>query len=501
MKPVLMRLTFLILVYLILAACSSALNLGAQPAQRSATAPIAAVQATSAGLPQPTQAPAPLPLQLDHHPLYWFAPLPPQPLGDYDGSDDFMELFQPDADWATASSYLQVFKFYGGWVAHESSATDRQQAVSEIRRRGLGLAVELGPLFPDETCGQYIEGFAGEEALDTVIRIRDAGGELNFIALDEPYYWAHFYNGEQACQWTAEKIAADVGRFVEQAREIFPDVLVGDIEPVTGPADAAAYQIWLETFRAVNGYDLAFLHLDMDWSNPSWPDESIEMEGYGRELGIPIGIIYIGNPQEESDAGWLAVAGERVKRYELEVGGQPDHVIFQSWNDKPDHALPESRPNTYTWFVKTYFEDKSSLGFTPEMLADKLALNKSVRVSRFIPGNEGQFAVDGDAGTVWNSGDDAPQWIEIDLGQPYRVGEIRLLVSQYPEGHTGHRILGKGPGTGDAFVELAVVAGFTRDGEWLTAEGLWVGIQFVRVETLSSPSWVSWREIEISPVD
>ena len=410
-----------------------------------------------------------------------------------------MELFTPEADWDQASASLQVFKLYGGWVKRESSGADRMQAVNEIRRRGLALAVELGPLFPDETCGAYIEGFAGEEAIDTLVRLRNAGGMVSFIALDEPYYWAHFFDGDQACLWSTEKIAQDVGDFIEDARTIFPDVIVGDIEPVTGPADAAAYKVWLETFRAINGYDLAFLHLDMEWSNPDWPAEALEMEEYGRELGVPVGMIFIGNAHDESDESWLAVAGERVKRYELDAGGRPDHVIFQSWTDKPDHALPESVPNTFTWFVKTYFEDKSLLGFNPEMLSANLALYRPVRVSRFIPANGGEYAVDFDSGTLWNAGEVAPQWIEIDLGQPVDIGEIRLLVAQYPNGETVHKVLGKGPGSAGEFIELVSFEGYTEDGLWLShqAGAGWIGIQFVRVETLASPSWVAWREIQI----
>ena len=288
-----------------------------------------------------------------------------------------------------------------------------------------------------------------------------------------------------------------------QAQQIFPDLIVGDIEPVTGPADAAAYKVWLETFRAVNGFDLAFLHLDMEWSNPNWPDEAMQMEAYGRELGIPIGMIYIGNAFEQDNATWLATAGQRVKRYELEAGGQPDHIIFQSWNDKPDHVLPESDPTAYTWFVKTYFEDRSLLGFSAEMLAHNLALNKAVRYSRVLAGNEGSLALDGDAGTLWNSGDNAPQWIEIDLGQPYDIGAVRLLISQYPAGNTLHRVLGKSPGASKAFYELTRFEGSTEDGQWLefSPEETWAGIQYIRVETVASPSWVAWREIEIIAAD
>jgi hypothetical protein len=223
------------------------------------------------------------------------------------------------------------------------------------------------------------------------------------------------------------------------------------------------------------------------------------MEAYGRDLGIPIGIIYIGNSFDPDNQTWTAIAGERVKRYELQAGGQPDHIIFQSWTDKPDHVLPESAPYTYTWFVKSYFEDKTALGFTPEMLAANLALGKTVRYSRAISGNEGPYAVDGDSGTLWSSGDDAPQWIELDLGQSLDIGTLRLLISQYPAGNTLHRVLGKGPGASELFYELTRFDGPTEDGQWLqlTPAEPWTGIQYIRVETVASPSWVAWREIEV----
>ena len=465
-------------------------------------APVAPTSTSSStpSLSQPSPTSEPPPLSLDHQPLYWFAPLNLEQVGR--GSIDYMDLFAAGAEWDEAASHIQVFKLYGGW-AETTPFSNLQKAIRGIRERGLALAFEHSPLFADDTCGRDIEGFAGPGFLKTVQRVKDAGGTLNFIALDEPYYWAHFYDGEQACQWSTERIAKDVGDSILKAQEIFPDLAVGDIEPVTGPADAAAYKAWLETFQEVNGFDLAFLHLDMDWSNPNWPGEAMQMEAYGRELGIPIGMIYIGNSFEQDNATWLASAGERVKSYELEAGGQPDHIIFQSWNDKPDHVLPESDPTAYTGFVKTYFEDRSLLGLSDEMLAHNLALNKAVRYSRALAGNEGEFAVDGNAGSLWNSGNEAPQWIEIDLGQAYDIGEVRLLISQYPAGNTLHRVLGKGSGADAVFHELTRFEGLTEDGQWLefSPEEPWAGIQTIRIETVASPSWVAWREIEVIPAE
>ena len=58
---------------------------------------------------------------------------------------------------------------------------------------------------------------------------------------------------------------------------------------------------------------------------------------------------------------------------------------------------------------------------------------------------------------------------------------------------------GKGPGTGDVFVDLRIFDGETEDSKWLefAPPQPWLGIQVIRVESVASPSWIAWREIEI----
>jgi hypothetical protein len=406
-----------------------------------------------------------------------------------------MQLFTPDAAWSRAAGYLQVFKLYGGWVARPPSEAQLRQAIDAIRQRGLALAVEVGPLNPTDKCGLYVEGFAGEEGVETVRRIKRLGGTLDLIAFDEPYYYGHFYEGEQACRWSAEKIAQDMALFIQRVRYEFPNLIIGDIEPLAGPADANAYNAWLSTFRRVNGYDLAFLHLDIDWSDTRWPDKVKAIEDYGRQIGVPIGTIFNGNFQDQTDESWLSIAGERIQRYNA-TGGQLDHIIFQSWHDRPDQALPETEPYTYTGFIRTYFENPSALGVRAES-SENVALRKPVRTSAEVFGNEGQWAVDGDPGTVWNSGDGPPQWIEIDLGSLLDIREIRLFINQYPAGHTVHQVLGKT--TNGEFTLLHRFEGETADSQLLvvTPPDPWRGFQIIRIETLTNPSWVSWREIEV----
>ena len=450
--------------------------------------------------PQATDIPVVKYPDLDHHPLYWFGPLPPLPKGagrPFTGSDDFMQLFEVNAPWQTTSGNIQVFKLYGEWVFNHQGDAQLKKVITDLNRRGLAIAIETGPLDPDG-CGQGIEGFATVEgSLQMVRAIKSAGGTLHFIALDEPYYYGHFYDGPNACRWSAEKIASEVDEFIKAVRNVFPNVIVGDTEPLAGPAGAKAYSDWLDTFYSVNGYHLAFLHMDIEWSRPKWNEEVKAIQEHGSLVGVPVGIIYNGNAADKTDEDFLQATGERVKKLELATGVLPDHVLFQSWNDKPDRALPETEPYTFTGFINQYFTDKSGLGYKREGKGANLALGRTVRFSGQTGNLIGALAVDGDFGTLWNSGGGPMQWIEIDLSTEYTVSEIRLTVSQYPEGRTVHQI--KGRSADGQFILLHTFDGITRDGDELVfkPDSPPIRIRFIRIETIVSPSWVAWREIEV----
>jgi len=410
-----------------------------------------------------------------------------------------MELFDPGTGWDAAASHIQVFKLYGEWVAYGATDAELATAVRAIRQRGMALAVEAGPLDANEGCGVGIESFAGTDEGNLIAdRIQRAGGSLDLIALDEPYYYGGIYDGTNACGWSAEKVAQEVGQYVDLMRSRFPAVIVGDTEPTPFPVQTETYTSWLETFREVNGYDLAFLHLDIDWARTDWPAMVGEIVTFGRGFGVPIGMIYIGNASDPSDEVATSVMGARALRLEEEFGVHPEHVLFQSWVDHPDRVLPESEPYTFTWLVRSYFEDRDLLGIRSEGEGANVAYNKAATASATNPGDEPANAVDGDTGTIWSAGSSPPQWIEIDLGGVFDVAEVHLVPSQYPSGPTVHRILGSGPDTGGR-VELGVIDTDTTDGKLLvlTADAPWLGLDTIRVETTSSPSWVAWREIEV----
>lgn len=126
------------------------------------------------------------------------------------------------------------------------------------------------------------------------------------------------------------------------------------------------------------------------------------------------------------------------------------------------------------------------------------ALGKPVTASQWLADSPPERAVDGEVNTLWGAGGFAPQWIEVDLEQQATIVQIRLAVAQTPAGETTHRVWGlTAPDAG--YQLLHDFIGETKEGMVLeyTPETPWQGIRFVRVETLNSPSWVAWREIEV----
>lgn len=133
----------------------------------------------------------------------------------------------------------------------------------------------------------------------------------------------------------------------------------------------------------------------------------------------------------------------------------------------------------------------------PNHFRENLALGRPATASAEEPGSPASQAVDGDLNTIWNAGSGPPQWIEVDLGEAKTVDEIDLVVSQFPDSQTTHRVWGKA-NEGDPYTLLHEFDGFTVDAQVLqyvlpTDQQL----RYIKIETTASSSWVAWREIEV----
>jgi uncharacterized protein (TIGR03437 family) len=324
-----------------------------------------------------------------HPQTVWFAPMDPA-LRTFDigtprsGSVDYLSLFNPSAPWPVAASHVQVFKVYTSLILESLpgsfSDDDLRQIFSYLNSHHIALAVEWGPL-SSQVCGQGIEGFGGSAALPQATRIQQLGGNLQYIAMDEPFSHASLYSGPNACNWTPQQVAANALTQIALVKTVFPNVLVGDIEvvPDTGesPNWLNQYTAWLDTWRAAAGSPLAFFHFDVNWT-VDWRPSVERLRQALVQRGIPFGMIYDGWPTDLTDADWVNDAESHYVSYETQGGTPPDHVIFQSWNDYPKHVLPESDPTTFTHLIDTYVRQRTSLSMntTTNLVTGHLVSNQ-----------------------------------------------------------------------------------------------------------------------------
>ena len=256
-------------------------------------------------------------------------------------------------------------------------SSDKQNAavVSDLNRRGIAIGIEVGVINvagnPVPACGGAgrVEGYGTVNSARIVSeKIKRAGGQLRYVAMDEPFYHGHYYTFNPAkvlvghgCHSPTREIAALVAPVVNTYISEFPDVIIGDIEP-TGyieryPNWQNELNDWVNDYRAAVGRPLAFMHLDVALNRIqdcvafySYTQELIRRGSIGR-----VGIIYNGTRADSSDAAWVRDAQNLILAVERDRRLNPDDVIFQSWNSNPTHAMPDSGADSLTSLVTFYF--------------------------------------------------------------------------------------------------------------------------------------------------
>jgi hypothetical protein len=337
------------------------------------------------GTPGPSAAavsPAPGVADLTTRPLVWFAPLPPLRLGlpFADGSADYFDLFAPNASWTSAGGHVHVFTIYSSWVMNYATDEQLREVVESTRARGMALALEIGGLMPKDGCGMGVEGF--DAGLEPIQKIEAAGGIVSLLSLDEVYAFGHVFTGPSACGWSVDRVAAEVASFVRTVKTAEPAMLVGDTEPLWSDVSPSDLGAWWDAYRQASGAPFDFVHLDADWTLGDWPDRAVAATAQARKRGIAATLIYNGGDRASSDLAWNEVARAHIDAYESGLGGRPDHLVFQSWMDRPDRVLPDSDPTTFTGLIRQYFAPRSVIALNPVDVDDgRLRISGSLRTA------------------------------------------------------------------------------------------------------------------------
>ena len=285
----------------------------------------------------------------------WLAPAFPFP--GKPGLDEILKLFTDDDGWKNARSHINVFQIYTHSI-HSLPDDELRSIFQYLERHHIDLALEYGMLSSDSNCGIGVEGFQPAK-MPTLIatKIKRLGGELKYVAMDEPVFYARYYNGARACHWSIDEIAQSAASNVTQFKTVFPNVMVGQIEPVSamiGRDWRADLSDWFRSYRAVTGMPVAFFHFDMVWRGP-FIETTRQAVGLLRSQNIPFGVIFNSIGDVKSDQEWSDSATANIKIYFSAQLPRPFDVIVQSWHPNPTRVLPETDPQALTYLVNYYF--------------------------------------------------------------------------------------------------------------------------------------------------
>lgn len=297
----------------------------------------------------------------------WFAPFPPGTTGpewqNGYGQRDFLAMFDNGAKWSTAASHIDVMMLPQMWFLDAPDA-DVRKVVTGLKARGIAIAVEASALQTNnpQSCGWGIEGFRSNPSEAIVIierRLQQYGASLSYVAMAESVTFGSVKTGPGYCNWSIDQVANEAARFTREVKAALPSVIIGATE--CDCAGSANVEAFLESYRQAAGTYPAFLHWDVDWAQPDWPDRALAMETYAKARKVTFGMIYFGNETDGSDAEWVRSAEDHLVTYETHAGGSPDRAIFQSWHRYPQYAMPETDATKMTYLVNRYFATRTTI--------------------------------------------------------------------------------------------------------------------------------------------
>ena len=306
----------------------------------------------------------------------WFHPLPsaaywPNGPGPVGGSTDFLALFQTGAPWQVAIPHVSVIGMYAAWIL-AASDMELQQTVAFMNAHNMAVEIEAPALQATATCGSGVEGYVPyplvvrDVTLSYLQRLNALGAKVAFVKVDEPFYFGSIPGSDpHSCQFSVSEVASQVGYYTQVVKNVYPKAEVGDVEPIIASAYApnvgTAIARWHSTYRKVTGTRFPFFFADIDFSNPAWPTIVESLEDATRKQSMRFGIIYIGDYPDTTDAEWAGKTAARFQTYQVQDGGRPDYVLFQSWQPHPTLCLPETDPTTFTGVLDAYISATATM--------------------------------------------------------------------------------------------------------------------------------------------
>lgn len=283
----------------------------------------------------------------------WFSP----------NNTDLINSIENDGEWATSRENIKVFKFYYQIIIYTPTSILKDK-FKYLEDNNIKVAIEWPVLtWEEQGVGYKIEGFQEKGFSQKIIdKVKLANGRIDYIALDEPLFYASYKKGKNFPSYTLDTLAKKVVENLRPVYSSFPDVKVGDIEPVDQITDVSYKDLvnqWVNAFKKENGKGFDFFHADVVWRG-NWLPVLDFLSTEMKKKNIRFGVIFNSGEPRAEPYKWMMSARSNIRDYLSSSLPIPDDVVFQSWNRSPRAILPDTDPHAHSSLIR-YFRTEVKL--------------------------------------------------------------------------------------------------------------------------------------------
>src|SRR5271166_4760888 len=226
----------------------------------------------------------------------WFAPAP--------STDMLNAVMSGGSAFQSMLKGVSVFKLYEVMLTLPDATL--KSFFSYLNSHNIKLAIEGAPLVA--TAGQPgygVESFSENPSdLATLFtKIKSDGGNLSYVAWDEPWYYGYYSTGIDSLSQVASQVAAST----KEVKALFPNAQVGDIEPVGGsgsPTEPALLQKWFTAYKQASGAQFSFFQEDIGGWIPGWETTLGGVTATAHSNGMQVGAIIDGAWNSAGNQAW-----------------------------------------------------------------------------------------------------------------------------------------------------------------------------------------------------
>lgn len=276
----------------------------------------------------------------------------------------FYDLMTDHGSWSRARSEMGALSYYNYMLENHWNGSTTSQGedpqlstwLQQLRSWGKPFIVDVGVL-------QELPGVPSQPVYNhgvtsrTINRVRDLGGLVSDIIMDEPFVHAHRYSlGDRF--WAATEIA----EYMRLVRNDYPLLKIGLFEHYNyfnmGEIQDRI-RLLDEACAAKSVETIDYFVLDADWTSTNAWANFASFSNWCISRALPWGMNYsasahFGNPNA-TDIDWyndIMYQGNKVRA----GGAYPDMYMIKSWSVLPNQTIPDSAQWSFTKSVADFFE-------------------------------------------------------------------------------------------------------------------------------------------------